>query len=165
MRKAVILVIAASFAAAAAAVLTLFFGRSVEPCPMPDYMSYQGPAEDVLILRGKCVVPSAIEALRDRSLPKRPFVIRFLGNGEFSEALGPMISIADDETDPNRGPALIAVFRINNIKGQELARKYEGQQDDLGKISRDILVNKDYLHERTTYAQALRSYISVTFAF
>lgn len=130
-------------------------------CPLPDYASYSGRTEDLLILEGNCVVPTAIHAVSDRALSKRPFVISFLGNGEFREALDPLKNIVEDATDPDRGPAIIAVFRIDNDAGRQLARTYIGEGGELGKICHDILVNKGYLQDRTTYWQALRNDVGI----
>jgi hypothetical protein len=137
---------------------------SPKACSLPDYASYNGPAEDLLILEGNCVIPTAIEAIQDRTLPKRPFVISFLGNSDHKEALESLVKIVEDATDSDRTNAIIAVFRIDNEKGRELAMKYEKQQNELGKYSRDVLANKEYLHNRKTYWQAWRSYISITYA-
>src|SRR5687767_6206479 len=156
------LVIVSAVLIAAGYFLIPFFARTTV-CPLPDYMSYSGRAEELLILEGSCVVPSAIEAIRDQSLPKRPFVIAFLGNGEYKDALVPLKMIVEDETDPDRGPALIAIFHIDSNEGRQLATKYKGKEGDLGKLSLDILIDKDYLHHRTTYWQAWLNYISLVY--
>ena len=142
----------------------VFYTLNPTACPLPDYSASSGYPQDLLILEGSCVVPTAIEAIQDRTLPKRPFVMDFLGNGAYDEALEPLVKMAADETEPHRAVAIIAVFKINNEKGRELARRYEAENGELGKISRDILANKDYLHARKGYWQAWRSYIDMTYA-
>jgi len=139
--------------------------KSTPPaCPLPDYSVYHGAPQDLLIFEGRCVVPTAIEAIQDRSLARRPNIIDFLGNGAYKEALEPLVHIVEDVSDPDRDFAVIAVFQIDNEKGRELAKKYATEESDLGKCSRDILANKDYLHDRTSYLEAWRHYISITYA-
>jgi hypothetical protein len=133
-------------------------------CSLPDYTAYHGYPEDLLILEGRCVVPTAIEAIKDRALPKRPNIISFLGNGRHEEALNPLVTMVEDETEPDRDFAIIAVFRIDQEKGRDLARKYQGEKGELGKCSRDILEDRAYLHDHKTYLEALRSYIEITYA-
>lgn len=143
----------------------VFWVRSASnSCPLPDYSTYHGDAGDLLILEGSCVVPTAIEAVGDRSLSKRSFVINFLGDRGAKDALPTLLRILEDETDPHRSNALMAVFMIDNEKGRELASKLEGHPGRLGEMSRDILENKTYLHRRRSYWQALRSYMAVKHA-
>ena len=59
---------------------------------------------------------------------------------------------------------MIAVFRIDEREGRELAKMYRSRGGELGKISLDILTDKEYLYDRTTYFEALRNYIGVTHA-
>lgn len=128
-------------------------------CPLPEYRSYNGQVEDLFIVTGKCMVPTAIEAIKDQSLFKRPFIISFLGKISSKEALPTLITIVNSESDPHRASALIAVFRIDNEIGREYAKMYENQPGELGKYSRDILAGKAYLNDRKSYMQAWRNYI------
>jgi hypothetical protein len=163
-RVTALLVILSGIIVVGSIVVFYKISSATRPCPLPDYTSYHGYPEDLLILEGSCVVPTAIEAVRDRTLPKRPFVISFLGNGSYQDALEALTNIVEDETDPDRSPAIIAVFQINEDRGRELARKYQSEEDDLGSYSRDIIAGKDYLYKRKSYWGALRSYISVEYA-
>jgi hypothetical protein len=54
-----------------------WFNSGPKACPLPDYSWYHGYADDLLILKGNCVVPTAIEAIQDRRLPKRPHFMFF----------------------------------------------------------------------------------------
>jgi hypothetical protein len=143
------------------AILSIQPLSSSKACSLPDIDSYHGEVIDLLVLSGNCVVPTAIEAIKDQSLSKRSFIIGFLGHGGYWEALEPLTGIVGDESDPDRDVAIIAVFRINPERGRELADRFKTEKGDLGKNSRDILLDKEYLYNRTTYWVALRRYISV----
>ncbi len=139
---------------------------NTKACPLPNYSSYHGYPQDLLILKGRCVVPTAIDAIQDRTLSKRRNIIDFLGNGPHEEALVFLVKIVEDDTEPvlDRASAIIAVFQIDNERGRGLAQKYETEESYLGKCSRDILANKSYLYDRKSYWAAWRSYIAITYA-
>lgn len=141
-----------------------FFG-SRAPCPLPEYSWYNGHVQDLLILEGNCVVPTAIDAITAKSLERRPFIIAFLGNGAHKEALPALERIVEDDTDPDRGPALIAIFLIDKQEGRRLARVYRSNNGRFGEITLDILMDKKYLYRRTSYLEALRNYIAVRHSF
>ena len=141
-----------------------YFG-SPAPCPLPEYSWYNGHVQDLLILEGSCVVATAVDAITDKSLERRPFIIAFLGNGAHKEALPALERIVEDETDPDRGPALIAIFLIDREEGRRLARAYRSNNGHFGEITLDILMDKKYLYRRTSYLEALRNYIAVRHSF
>lgn len=153
----------AIFVGACIVVLLIQYNSTLNACPLPDYDSYSGEVVDLLIVSGDCVVPTAIEAIQDRRRSKRPFIIGFLGQTARQEALAPLVQIVNDESDPHRGVAIIAIFRIDPEKGRDLANNFKVEQSDLGANSRDILLDKQYLHARTTYLGALRRYIIVKY--
>ncbi len=129
----------------------------------PDLESYHGRAEDLLILEGPAIVPEAIERVKDRNTYKRPFIMAFLGNGAYKEAEPLMEDIVNDSTDPHRGVALLALFRIDPESGKKYASLYSQSEGDLGRIAHDILVNEPYLYARTSYSQAWLNYLSDTY--
>lgn len=111
---------------------------------------------DILILAGDRIVPSILESITNRDMPKRRYAIRFLGNGLHKEATLVLEKILADgsEDDFIRSDALIALYRINHELGIELAKKYVSEPSSLGKNADKIMAG-DIPDRRRSFWQAL----------
>ena len=89
-------------------------------------------------------------------MQRRRLAIDFLGNGSYNQAIPVLEKIVRDETEENhfRVTALIAIFKIDKNLGNQFSQQYK-EDSILGKTSKDILANKEYLHYRRTYLDAL----------
>jgi hypothetical protein len=122
------------------------------------FYNYKGEAMDPLIIAGVDIVPLVIEKIKDKNMKKRTFAMLFLGNGSYNKGLPVLREIIEDQNDPDREVALFAIYQINAEIGKEYAKIHQLRSDKLGKISRDILQDEEYLKQRRTYFQAFLSY-------
>lgn len=115
---------------------------------------------DPLILAGEKVVPLLLEEIKNRNMPKRRYAIGFLGNGEYIQSIPVLEKIlnSSDETDIYRGDALLSIYQINKELGMKYAKEHKDDQNFVGEIAQDIIRNASYIHERRTYADALKNY-------
>ncbi len=126
---------------------------------LEEFYNYNEPGSeslDPLILAGERVVPLIIEKIQDKNMQRRRLAIEFLGNGSYKQATSVLEKIVRDETEENhfRVTALIAIFQIDKNLGSQFAQQYK-EDSILGKTLNDILANKEYLHYRRTYLDAL----------
>lgn len=126
---------------------------------LEEFYNYHEPDSeslDPLILAGEKVVPLIIEKIQDKYMNRRRLAIDFLGNGEYKQALPVLQKIMQDENEEQhfRQTCLISIFQIDKTVGTEFAQYYKNDIV-LGEISKDILSNKEYLHYRRTYIDAL----------
>jgi HEAT repeat protein len=111
---------------------------------------------DPLILAGDKVVPLVIEAVKDRNKPRRIYAIGFLGNGSYKQALPVLQEILQDNTENEnfRSAALRAIYDIDKQLGASHAKKYELQDDYLGRQAKAMLKANSSLMTHRSYLDA-----------
>ena len=99
-----------------------------------------------LCAAGRKVVPVVIERIKDKNLDRRRYAIGFLGSDDYPEALPVLFRILEDdtETDVFRGDALNAIFLLSRNEGSDLALKYRGRADYLGRVANELIKVQDY---------------------
>lgn len=90
-------------------------------------------------------------------MPGRRYAIGYLGNGGFTEAIPALQRLLLDTTEKDlfRGDALLAIFRIDNVRGRRLANEYQRESGFVGVVADDIKAGAPYIHNRRTVDQAL----------
>ncbi|MFC1782652.1 hypothetical protein ACFL02_03585 [Planctomycetota bacterium] len=112
---------------------------------------------DPLILAGEEVIPIVIESVKNHATPRRRSAIGFLGNAKADKALPTLVTILNDEAEPNyiRADALIAIAMIKLSKGKELSKRFEQNEGFLGYIAKKVLSEERQLLQRRTFFDAL----------
>ncbi len=94
---------------------------------------------DPLIEAGDKMTPEIIEAVSHKDMRLRRYAIGALGNIKAPAAIQPLTAILEDtsEEDYMRGDAVLAIYQIDQVIGEQLAKKYNGtgvEQPDLSSV-------------------------------
>jgi hypothetical protein len=113
---------------------------------------------DPLILNGRRVVPLVIAAVPNKQMERRRYAIGFLGNGKYREALPVLEEVLSDESERFyfRADALEGIFQISPERARELAPRYLGGEDLLGRVAQDIVAGRNPVYWTRSYWQAFR---------
>lgn len=123
---------------------------------LKQFYNSKGPEEtvmDPLIIAGDKVVPLVLKEVENKNMPRRRYAIHFLGNGSYKEALPLLKSILQDpgEEDYFRGDALISIYLIDESLGREYAQKYLLEDNNLGRVSHQVLEGYAEIRNRRSY--------------
>ena len=106
-----------------------------------------------LIKAGRAMVPAIIEAISHKDMEKRRYAISALPYLKDRSAVEPLSKIVQDKTEEDyfRGDALHAVYILDQKRGEQLAKGFAGQGDNLKMITEAIRKKEKWLmagHER-----------------
>ena len=115
---------------------------------MRDFMYGENRMESQLTIplerAGSKILPSVLEAIQDREMPRRRYAILFIGAETYEPALPILQRILEDETEIwyFRADALEAIYRIDQERAFELSPSYFDGPELLGRYARNIRDSK-----------------------
>lgn len=89
---------------------------------------------------GPKILPSVLEAIQDREMPRRRYAISFIGSETYEPALPILQRILEDESEIwyFRADALEAIYLIDQERAFELGPSYIDEPEWLGRFARNI---------------------------
>jgi hypothetical protein len=111
---------------------------------MHDFMYGENRMESELTIplerAGSKILPSVLEAIQDKEMPRRRYAIGFIGGQTYEPALPILRKILEDETEILyfRADALEAIFWIDQELAFELSSSYLDEPELLGLYARNI---------------------------
>ncbi len=126
-----------------------FYPQTLEEQAFNEFLTIKTKAPFVVVPlcnAGKKVVPLVIERVKDKNLESRRWAIRFLGSGDYLQAIPVLENIVKDksEMDYIRGEALYSIYFIDKSLGKRLANSYQNRSDTLGEVANEIIQNKTF---------------------
>lgn len=118
---------------------------------MDDFMYSKERMESQLTVplkrAGSSILPTVLEAIKKREMPRRRYAIGFIGTERYEPALPVLEDILQDESEIwyFRADALEAIYRIDQGRAIELSQAYVGEQEWLGRFARNIQDGKPLL--------------------
>ena len=118
---------------------------------MRDFMYGENRMESQLTIplerAGSKILPSVLEAIQDKEMPRRRYAIGFIGTETYDPALPILRRILEDETEIwyFRSDALEAIHQIDQELAFELSSSYLDEPELLGRYARNIRGGKPLL--------------------
>jgi hypothetical protein len=115
-----------------------------EVAVMRDFMYGENRMESQLTIplerAGPGILPSVLEAVQDKEMPRRRYAIEFIGAEAYEPALPVLQKILEDETEIwyFRADALEAIYLIDPLMAFELSPNYVNEAEWLGRYARSI---------------------------
>jgi hypothetical protein len=115
-----------------------------EVAVMRDFMYGENRMESQLTIplqrAGSGILPSILEAIQDKEMPRRRYAIWFIGIEAYEPALPVLRRILEDETEIwyFRADALEAIYLIDPLLALELSPTYVNEAELLGRYARNI---------------------------
>lgn len=161
--KIIIVIICVTLVALAVVAYAIY--RPLGAASLKDFYAWNGTPltkYDPLIVMGDPIVPTLIEEIKNKEMPKRMVAIYFFGDFGYQDALPVLESILQDETEHeiDRAVVLYNIYKIDSRKGNKYAQMYREDQGEVGNTARSLLEEGVSKVERRSYIAATISYYS-----